>query len=373
MHKSQTVVVGGGLLGMTIAYGLALKGQQVCVLDEGDSAFRASRGNFGLIWVQSKGYGMTPYAHWTRQAAALWPELAGKLLADTGINVHLRQNGGYQLCLSQAELTEEVHRLQWLQSALGDYPFEVLEPNELQKRLPRIGPDVIGACFSPMDGHVNPLKLFSALHHACQARGVHVLHNYAVDGIEAFGNDFLITSNARELRCEQLILAAGLGNKTLGAHLGHDVPVAPSRGQILITERVEPFLDIPTSTVRQTDEGTVQLGDSAESVGFDDRTSTAVIADIADRAVRSFPCLANVNLVRAWGALRVMTPDGGPIYQELSHAPGAHLVSCHSGVTLAAMHALRLAPSIATGTALPELASFGLGRFSANAEVHHAH
>ncbi|WP_286977167.1 FAD-dependent oxidoreductase, partial [Pseudomonas sp.] len=136
MHKSKTVVVGGGLLGMTIAYGLALEGQQVCVLDEGDSAFRASRGNFGLIWVQSKGYGMTPYAHWTRQAAALWPELAGKLLADTGINVHLRQNGGYQLCLSQAELTEEVHRLQWLESALGDYPFEVLEPNELQKRLP---------------------------------------------------------------------------------------------------------------------------------------------------------------------------------------------------------------------------------------------
>lgn len=373
MHKSQSVVVGGGLLGMTIAYGLALEGQQVCVLDEGDTAFRASRGNFGLIWVQSKGYGMTPYAHWTRQAAALWPELASKLLADTGINVHLRQNGGFQLCLSQAELAEEIHRLEWLKDAVSDYPYEVLAPNDLKKRLPRIGPDVVGACFSPMDGHVNPLKLFSALHHACQTRGVQFLYNHAVDGIEAIGNDFLITSSGRHVRCEQLILAAGLGNRTLGNHLGHDVPVYPSRGQILITERIEQFLIHPTSTVRQTDEGTVQLGDSADSVGFDDRTSTAVIADIADRAVRSFPCLANVNLIRAWGALRVMTPDGGPIYQQLLHAPGAHLVSCHSGVTLAAMHTLRLAQSIASGTALPELASFGLGRFNSSAEVCHAH
>ena len=58
MHKSQTIVIGGGLLGMAVAYGLARLGQDVCVLDEGDTALRASRGNFGLLWVQSKGYGM---------------------------------------------------------------------------------------------------------------------------------------------------------------------------------------------------------------------------------------------------------------------------------------------------------------------------
>jgi glycine/D-amino acid oxidase-like deaminating enzyme len=372
MQKTQTIVVGGGLLGMATAYGLARLGQRVCVLDEGDSAFRASRGNFGLLWVQGKGYGMAPYAHWTRQGVALWPELAGLLQVETGIDVQLRQPGGFQLCLSESELAEEVRRLQWLRDELGDYPFEVLRKDELSRRLPGVGPAVVGACYSPMDGHVNPLKLLHALYQACLQQGVRLLTGHKVLGIEARGSDFLIAAGDKQLRCEQLVLAAGLGNRELGAQLGHEVPLQPSRGQILVTERVEPFLNHPTSTVRQTDEGTVQLGDSAESVGFDDGTSTAVMADIADRAVRSFPRLGTVRLVRAWGALRVLTPDGCPIYQPLSKAPGAYLLSCHSGVTLAAIHALRLAPWIAGKIALPEVAAFGLDRFNTAAEVRHA-
>tara|TARA_R110000868_G_scaffold160385_2_gene389899 strand:+ start:393 stop:1514 length:1122 start_codon:yes stop_codon:yes gene_type:complete len=372
MHKTQTTVIGGGLLGMATAYGLARLGQKVCVLDEGDTAFRASRGNFGLLWVQGKGYGMAPYARWTRQAVALWPKLAGLLLAETGIDVQLRQSGGFQLCLSEAELAEEVRRLQWLKDELGDYPFEVLRGVQLSQRLPGVGPAVVGACYSPMDGDVNPLKLLRALHQACQLQGVHLLSGHKVMGIEAGDNGFVVTAGEQQVRSEQLVLAAGLGNRELGAHLGHAIPLQPSRGQILVTERVEPFLSHPTSTVRQTDEGTVQLGDSAESVGFDDGTSTAVMADIADRAVRSFPRLGNVRLVRAWGALRVLTPDGCPIYQPLSKAPGAYLLSCHSGVTLAAIHALRLAPWIAGKIALPEVAAFSLDRFNSAPEVRHA-
>ncbi len=62
MQKTDVIVVGGGLVGMSIAFGLALLGRQVSVLDEGDDAIRAARGNFGLLWVQGKGYRMSPYA-----------------------------------------------------------------------------------------------------------------------------------------------------------------------------------------------------------------------------------------------------------------------------------------------------------------------
>lgn len=372
MQKTETVVVGGGLVGMAVAYGLARLGRQVCVLDEGDSAFRAARGNFGLLWVQGKGYGMTPYARWTRQSVALWPQLAAMLRDDSGIEVHLRQPGGFQLCLSEAEMAEEARRLYWLRDALeGDYPFELLEPAQLRQRLPGVGPQVVGACYSPLDGHVNPLKLLRALHAACAQRGVRLLSGRRVTAIEQRGEGFSLASGAERLQCERLVLAAGLGNRELGAMLGHEVPLRPSRGQILVTERLQPFLSFPTSTVRQTDEGTVQLGDSAESVGFDDGTSSAVMADIAQRGVRSFPALANVRLVRAWGSLRVLSPDGAPIYQALAGAANTHVLSCHSGVTLAAAHALRLAPWIAGEHELPEIEPFGLQRF-AQAEVRHA-
>ncbi|WP_079204389.1 FAD-binding oxidoreductase [Pseudomonas sp. CC6-YY-74] len=373
MQKTEIMVVGGGLLGMAIAYGLARLGRQVSVLDEGDTALRAARGNFGLLWVQGKGYGMPAYAQWTLQSVALWPQLARMLLDDTGIEVQLRQPGGFQLCLSDAEMAEESRRLCWLNEALeGDYPFELLDPAALRKRLPGVGAQVVGACYSPLDGHVNPLKLLRALHAGCHQRGVQLLNGRRVSGIAPHGEGFEVASGDQRWHSERLVLAAGLGNRELGALLGQPVPVQPSRGQILVTERLEPFLHYPTSTVRQTDEGTVQLGDSAESVGFDDGTSSAVMADIAGRAVRCFPRLANVRLVRAWGALRVLSPDGAPIYQALPGAPGASVLSCHSGVTLAAAHALRLAPWIAGEQALAEISPFGLHRFAASAEVRHA-
>jgi glycine/D-amino acid oxidase-like deaminating enzyme len=155
--------------------------------------------------------------------------------------------------------------------------------------------------------------------------------------------------------------------------VGLYAPVAPNRGQVLISERVRPFLEYPTFNVRQTDEGTVQLGDSMEEVGFDDGTSTEVLAAIAKRGVSTFPLLRDVRLVRAWGALRVLSPDGFPIYQQSSAHPGAFVVTCHSGVTLAAAHALRIAPWIMGGAPPDELEVFTGDRFLTDKVFSHAH
>lgn len=374
MHKTDLIVVGGGLVGMSIAYGLALLGRRVTVLDEGDDALRAARGNFGLLWVQGKGYRNAPYAGWTRQSVALWPELNALLHADTGIDVHLRQPGGFQLCLSDEELAEETRRLVWLQEAFdGDYPFELLDPTQLKKRIPGIGPGVVGACYTPMDGHVNPLKLLRALYAACQTRGVKIVNGLSVEGIDQHASGFELRAGEQRFCAEHLVLAAGLGNRPLGAMLGMDVPVRPNRGQILVTERLQPFLQYPTTYVRQTDEGTVQLGDSLEAVGFDDRTSSQVMSEIAARAVQCFPQMGQVRMVRAWGALRVLSADGYPIYEAAHDSPGAFVVTCHSGVTLAAAHALRLAPWIAGEADEPAIRPFNLARFKGMREVHYAH
>lgn len=373
MQKTDVMIVGGGLVGLSIAYGLALLGRQVSVLDEGDDAFRAARGNFGLLWVQGKGYGMSPYAQWTREAVALWPRFAASLQGDSGIDIHLRQPGGFQLCLSEHEMAEESRRLLWLRDAMhGDYPFELLDGAQLRARLPGVGPAVVGGCYSPMDGQVNPLKLLRALYAACQVRGVRIINGQRISAIGQRASGFELVAGGQRWYAGKLVLAAGLGNRELGAQLGMDVPVSPNRGQILVTERLKPFLHYPTTYVRQTDEGTVQLGDSHESVGLDDGTSSEVMAGIARRAVQCFPRLGQVRLVRAWGALRVMSADGFPIYEASQACPGAVVVSCHSGVTLAAIHALRLAPWIGGEFDDAAVAAFSLQRFNRKSEVRHA-
>ena len=362
--RLQTLVLGGGVVGMSIAYGLARAGDRVLLLDEGDDAFRAARGNFGLVWVQGKGLENLDYARWSMAAASAWPAFARDLQGLTEIDVGLSQIGGLIMCFDEAELAARAARLHSLRQALQvPYPYEVFRAAEVRQISPWIGPDVVGAVFSPLDGHVNPLRLLRALVKAFRCHGGEMAAGVRADTIEHRAGVFHVRANGTEYIADRVVLAAGLGNRELAPMVGLNAPVRPNRGQILVSERVQPFLKHPTMYVRQTDEGVVQIGDSQEDVGFDDGTSLEKLTGIARRAVRCFPMLADVNVVRSWGALRVMTADGFPIYQASRDCPGAFVVTCHSGITLAPMHAGPLAAWIRGDAEPAHIHSFKSERF----------
>ena len=93
-----------------------------------------------------------------------------------------------------------------------------------------------------------------------------------------------------EIRAGKVVLAAGIGNATARRRWSAcDVPVRPQRGQLIVTEKIAPFLHYPVATMRQTDEGGVMLGDSQEEAGFDPTVGTRVIAVLADRARAHVP------------------------------------------------------------------------------------
>lgn len=360
----DVAVIGGGVVGMSLAYGLAGRGRSVTILDEGDVALRASRGNFALIWVQGKGLGMPDYALWTLRSAQLWRGFADGLGAEASMDLNYEQRGGFMACLNQGELEERTSNLRRLHNAVPtSASVETLDHAAMKMVLPDLGPKVVGGTYCPHDGHVNSLKLFSALHRAAVARGASYRPNCNVSVIVPVADGFRIQSAGGEVRARSVVLAAGLGNARLAPMVGLDAPVRPQRGQVMVTEKLAPFLHYPLDTLRQTDEGGVMMGASNEEVGHDTGTAHSVLSRIAKDAVAMFPRLEQAQIVRSWGALRVMSSDGFPIYDRSTACPGAYIVTSHSGITLAAIHAAVIADAIADHSWPIELQAFSARRF----------
>lgn len=362
----DAVVIGGGLVGSALAYGLRRELDRVAVLDEGDVAYRASRGNFGLVWVQSKGMGLPRYGVWTMTSATAWSQLAAELRDQTGVDVHLEQRGGLHALLSDEEMEARATFMRTLlaQPGMAQYDWKLLDRQELADMVPGIGPEVRGASWTPVDGIANPLKLLRALHMSFAQRAVDYLPRCPAQNIRQNDGVFEIITPAGTVRGRKLVLASGLSNKALGEQVGLSVPVRPQRGQIVVLERTRRLLETPLSTLRQTDEGTWLIGDSQEEAGYvDNQVGLPILGTLADRAVRTLPALREVRVVRSWAALRVMSKDGFPIYQQSEACPGAFVATCHSGVTLAAAHALKLAPMIAAGRLADDMAPFSTRRF----------
>lgn len=206
--------------------------------------------------------------------------------------------------------------------------------------------------------------LLAALHRALVRHGAILRAGAKVTSLKKDGDGFSINLGSERVSAARIVIAAGLGSKVLAAQVGLDLPIRPQRGQILVTERIQPVLPLPLHSVRQTKDGTIMIGSTHEEVGLDASTTSAAASALSARAVRSFPDLHDVRLVRQWAGLRIMTPDSYPIYCQSETHPGAFIATCHSGVTLAAIHAGPLADAIAAGTLPPSFDDFHQRRFN---------
>jgi len=365
---ADVLIIGGGLVGSAVALGIAERGARVIMLDEGDRAFRAARGNAGLVWYQGKGQGMRRYQEWSLEATHLWPEFAERLHHLTGIDVSYQKPGGLSLCLgeegfeSRKNLMEQIRQ----EAAAHAYDCEMLDRKTVQELLPniRLGDTVVGASYSVHDGHVNPLSLLRALHAGVKRAGGLYYPGHSVFNINRKGKVFVVQTPLQSFSAPKLVIAAGNGTGRLAKAVGMHIPVAPEKGQVLVTERTRPCLPMPCHSFRQTAEGSFLLGSSQEKMGYDIQTKPKVIQNIADRAKKTLPMLAGLRIVRCWAALRVMTPDKMPIYEESESYPKAFAIALHSGVTLASLHASKVVQWVLEGDQPQGFQSFSSRRFN---------
>lgn len=372
MKKADIIVIGGGIMGASTALGIIREGAgKVVMFDEQLPTQRLSRGNFGLTWFMCKGANNPVYARWSRMATTMWPEYAAKLKEESGYDVELEWNGGALHAIGDEQFqayAESVDNLKKVCSDDGlDYPARMVDREEFASMIPdmQLGDEVTGAMYSPEQGHVNPLTLLAALRGAFQNKGGTYFGGLSVSAIEPNGDGTITVKTAKgNYQCNKLVIAAGHGSSRLLGHLGSKLNIYPQRGQLIVTERVKRVLRFPILAVRQTMDGTFMIGLSTEDTAHDTQVTIEAMKSQASNAIKLFPELAKINWVRAWGAIRVMTPDGGPIYERLAEHKNIYSIAGHSAVTLAPVLTKQIASWILEKEEAPQISHFSNGRFN---------
>ncbi len=350
------IIVGGGITGAAIGYGLAIKGCNVAIIDAPTQTNKASRTNVGLIWCQSKFLHLPDYARWGFHSAALFPELIQELEQVSGITIPVCRQGGLIACLGDEEYQQRGDYIDKLKATLGNYPGEMITREKLESKLPGIafGPQVSGAAWCDADGLIDPLALLRAYKLAFSKVGGTLIESLVHD-VQPHNNSYLVTTKNGIFDCGKIILAAGLANRRFAKFSMSHIPVTADKGQVLLVERMPAVMPVPILGMAQTFGGTIIIGFRHEALGHDTRIVPESVSTEGAWALKVWPALAKKRLIRAWSGLRVMPDDKQAIYSKMPDHPNAFLVNTHSAVTLAAAHTRHL-PEFILGGELPAIA-----------------
>jgi sarcosine oxidase subunit beta len=308
----DVVIVGGGISGVMSAYHLARAGRSVLLIERGVIAGEASGRNGGHVHPSTydpaqRALGLL--------ALDLWPQLVEQIELPT----EYRQQGSLSVAMPGDERV-------LARAAVDDpdEPVQVLSPAEAREIVPFLAPEISGAVFNPKPGNVNPILAAKAFAYAARQLGVEIWEGTTVTGVDLRRDAISGVHTSRGfVATEVLVNCAGAWASTIGDMVGLRIPVIPHRLQVLLTE------EIPAATgatigghniyARQALSGQIHFGLLRGPAWdppldrFDRRVSPSTLVETARYMAELAPGLADVPVLRSWGGVNSITPDGAPI------------------------------------------------------------
>lgn len=363
---SDFLILGGGVVGLSIAYFLSRQGASVTVLDAGEPG-QASPAAAGMLAPLAEASKPGPFLDLALDSLRRYPAFAAALRDAGGQDLHIQGPGMLRVARTDAEEAGLCRALSW-QPPLG-LPLYRLTGAEAHRLEPGLSPTVQAAVLSPAEKHVEPRLLLAALSAACRAQGAEIVSAFAAIGLEASaGRARAVLSASARHTFGTLVLAAGAWSHALAQRLGFDVPVTPLRGQILA---LGPQSPAPISHTLYTHgaylvpraDGRIVAGATEEWAGFAVATDDAAIRGLRAEASALAPALADWPLHSAWAGLRPVSADGLPLLGRLPGWDNVHLATGHgrNGILLAPVTGALMADALLHDAPLP--AAFDPARF----------
>lgn len=338
------MIVGGGVIGLSVAYALADEGVLSTVIDRGEIGRSASWAGAGMIPPFTRRLAHGPMIALRSGGAVLYREWSASLLEETGIDNGYRVTGGVDVAATEADEAD-------LRTAAGRWRVEgivhePLEPDDFPRIEPSLGPSLRRGYFLPDRAQIRNPRHLKALKAALEGRGVSLRPHSPLLGFERRGERIVaLRTEDQVIPCGQVVLAAGAWSGGLLEGLGARLPTPPLKGQIVLLRSDRPLLrrivEHGKNYLVPRDDGRILVGASEEDVGFDTRPTPGPIRDLLDEALALCPVLAEAEVERTWAGLRPGSVDTRPTIGRL---PGVSNLIVATGHKRAG---LQLAPSTA--------------------------
>ena len=314
-QRARVVIVGGGIMGLGLAYNLAIRGlSDVVVLERGYLNAGASGRNGGGVRTQWSTPTMIRLAKRSL-------ELCRRFAVDMGVNVWMRQ-GGYLFLAATAAQVARLEKNLPVHEAHG-LRTRIITPDEALEIVPQLDASRFqAAAWNPDDGVVFPWPFLWGYASRAQARGVRVLTFTRVTGFESTGRRLtaVLTDRGR-IAADVVVNAAGAWSKEVAALAGVALPNRPTRHEILVTESTKPWLGPLVSVLEdglyfsQSQRGEIVggMGDPAEPEGIEMGSTLRFLARFARAITACAPRTGSLRVVRQWAGCYDVTPDNNPI------------------------------------------------------------
>ena len=341
---SDFLIVGGGVIGLSIAYELAGQGAAVTVIDQTQLGREASWAGAGMLPPGDPEHAADPYTMLRAVGHRMWQKLSEQLRGETGIDNGYRQSGCIEVRLAGApdQLREEIQL--WRSEGVQ---VEELTSDALAMLEPRVNQSAVAAYRLPEMSQVRNPRHVNALIAACGLRGVTFIEGQPVVEFEQRQGRMTALRTPSDLyRASTFCIASGAWTRRLVARAGCDIPVAPVRGQIVLLSTTQlPFRHMIQTGPRYLvprDDGRILVGSTEENAGFDKRNTAAAVHGLIEMAIDLVPALAAATCERTWAGLRPGSADGMPYLGRLPGHENAFVAAGHfrSGLQLSPATAL---------------------------------
>lgn len=367
----RVLIIGGGIIGGSIAWSLARAGLQTTILERGRAGQEASWAAAGLLAPQAEAEGPGPFLHFCVEAKRAFEEILEPLIAASGIDPEYEPGSGVlYVALDDEERAELSRRAAWQRRA--GLVVEEISGEDARRIVPQLSPAVVAGLYFRQDYRAENRKLTQAYLAAALGAGAQLREESAVDGllIRAGQARGVVLNDGSQIEADAVVNAAGAWASQIRGAEADGVNLFPIRGQIVCFEALPTMLPVGLFSLRgyvvPRRDGRLLSGSTRERAGFSKYVTVEGMARIT-RGVRDLlPGLADLRFHQAWAGLRPAVEDLLPVLGPSPNVPGLYYATGHfrSGVLLSAITGQIVAALLAGTRPRFDIGPFSAARFA---------